>query len=159
MHFISFRYENSKSIKSFVEYVRSHPLTEIKMNIPYIKWLSSSGGTKINWMDAAYRGYIPAYSFLPNCQGVYHSGVDIPLLKSPSSGPCVVCKNKATTRRHFPDINIESFLSNLQVGARYVVDLRADFIPFAYCVTTLRNVDKNEDLENWCLQVYIILSL
>ncbi|KAM3180978.1 hypothetical protein ACTXT7_015249 [Hymenolepis weldensis] len=122
------------------------------MNMPYIKWLSSSGGTKTDWIDAAYRGYIPAYSFLPNCQGVYHSGVDIPLLKSPSSGPCIVCENKASTRRHFSDISIESFLSNLQMGARYVVDLRAELIPFAYRLTTLRNVDKNEDLENWCLQ-------
>ncbi|VDL62576.1 unnamed protein product [Hymenolepis diminuta] len=145
-------YENSKSIKSVMEYFRSHSLTEFKTNMPYIKWLSSCGGNKINWIDAAHRGYIPAYSFLPNCQGVYHSGVDIPLLKSPSSGPCIVCNNKASTRRHFPDINIESFLSNLQVGARYVVDLRAEFIPSAYCLTTLRNVDRNEDLENWCLQ-------
>ncbi|VDO14389.1 unnamed protein product [Rodentolepis nana] len=144
--------ETSENIGSYMLYLGSYPFKRINLAVPYIQWLSSSGETRSNWIDAVYRGYIRAYSFLPNSQGVYHSGVDIPLLRSPFSEQCIVCKNKAITNSHFPDIDFDICFMNLQVGARYVIDLRADLVLHCYCLTTLRNVDKNEDIVNWCLQ-------
>nr|CUU99085.1 hypothetical transcript [Hymenolepis microstoma] len=151
-YLLAYWFENSDSIESSLHHLTSRKSTEIKRDMPYIKWLSSIGGTKSDWIDAVYRGHIRAYSFLPNCQGVYHSGVDIPLLRAPFSDPCIVCKNKASTGRQFPESDIETSLSNLQVGARYVIDLRVNIILHNYCLTTLRNVDRNEDIVNWCLQ-------
>ncbi|KAM7538862.1 hypothetical protein Aperf_G00000051664 [Anoplocephala perfoliata] len=43
-------------------------------------------------------------------------------------------------------------LAGSELGARFVIDLSIQLAPSAYTLTTVRNMDRNEDVENWCLQ-------
>ncbi|KAM3183897.1 hypothetical protein ACTXT7_009449 [Hymenolepis weldensis] len=125
---------------------------EIEIGKPFIEWLSTNGGKiKDNCTNAVYAGFLRCLSFLPNSPMFWmRDQLSLPL-NTNFNQICLLCKNEPQDKKTFEKID-EEVLSGRTLGARFVIDLRLFILPTSYTLTTIRNMDKNVDITNWCLQ-------
>lgn len=134
-------------------------MVEIEIEKPFIEWLSTNGGEiEDNCTNAVYAGFLPCLSFLPNSPMFWmRDQLSLPL-NTNFNQICLLCKNEPQDKKTFEKID-EDVLFGRTLGARFVIDLRLFIIPTSYTLTTIRNMDKNVDITNWCLQVCAFLHI
>ncbi|VDL34247.1 unnamed protein product [Hymenolepis diminuta] len=126
---------------------------EIEIGKPFIEWLSTNGGEipRENCTNAVYAGFLRCFSFLPNSSMFWmRDQLSLPL-NTNFNQICLLCKNRPQKKKTFEKID-EDVFSGRTLGARFVIDLRLFIIPTSYTLTTIRNMDRNVDITNWCLQ-------
>nr|CDS27706.2 E3 ubiquitin protein ligase HECTD1 [Hymenolepis microstoma] len=119
---------------------------------PFIEWLSARGRKdETTCINAVNTGFLHCFSFLPNSPMFWmRDQLTLPL-DSRFNNRCLLCNNMPQDKSTFNNID-EDVLSGRTLGARFVIDLQLFIMPTAYTVTTIRNMDTNVDITNWCLQ-------